>query len=175
MKVKSKALLLLFAALLLTSCTTKTENVTGNDTKEGTTTSIASVASEKEIELKDESGKILGLKEMGSEDLYMVFWASWCPTCKEELPELEKLKKEGLKGKLILVDLVDNKRENPGNGATYLKENKIGIENYETDMAEAMKSYGLKQIPTLVILDKDKKVVGTHMEGLLEILKEYKK
>lgn len=36
-------------------------------------------------------GKTLGAEALKGKDVLVVFWATWCPTCQKELPELQAL------------------------------------------------------------------------------------
>ncbi len=45
--------------------------------------------------LKDVNGKTLTLEDFKGEPFVLVFWATWCPTCRKEIPLLNKLAQEG--------------------------------------------------------------------------------
>src|SRR3569623_2285316 len=58
----------------------------------------------------------------------IVFWATWCPHCREELEVLrqkaDELKKQGIQ--VVLVDVGETKEE----AASYLKAQKIPFESF---------------------------------------------
>lgn len=58
--------------------------------------------------LKDLDGKGQSLKEYEGQVVFVNFWASWCPPCKQEFPEINELaneyKGQGLKVFAINVD-----------------------------------------------------------------------
>lgn len=53
-------------------------------------------------------GKTLGAEALKGKAVLVVFWATWCPACQKELPELQKLyEKHRAKGFEILALSVD--------------------------------------------------------------------
>ncbi|WP_367277824.1 TlpA disulfide reductase family protein [Clostridium sp.] len=40
---------------------------------------------------KDLNGKELSLSDLKDKKVFLNFWATWCPPCKAEMPEIEKL------------------------------------------------------------------------------------
>lgn len=45
--------------------------------------------------LRDVNGKTVTLEDFKGEPFVLVFWATWCPTCRKEIPLLNKLAQEG--------------------------------------------------------------------------------
>ena len=45
--------------------------------------------------LKDINGKTVTLEDFKGKPFILVFWATWCPTCRKEIPLLNKLAQEG--------------------------------------------------------------------------------
>ena len=40
------------------------------------------------FKLADSSGKVVELSKLKGQPVVLTFWATWCPSCKQELPEL---------------------------------------------------------------------------------------
>ncbi len=79
----------------------------------------------------------------------LMFWTTWCPSCKKELPELEKLRQtHGDKVNIITVSL-DEKREAL---EKYFEEHSLDLPVYYGDEAIARK-FSVQAIPTLVMFD----------------------
>jgi len=60
-------------------------------------TSVKSLAQAPEymdLKLKDLSGRIVRLSDYKGKVVLLNFWATWCPPCRAEVPELVKLQKE---------------------------------------------------------------------------------
>jgi len=85
----------------------------------------------------------------------VMFWATWCPACKTELPVLEQLRAKYPADKLdILAISVDDTEEVM---TSYLKSRPTTVAVY-LSKAEVGSEFGVKGIPALFILDKESKV-----------------
>jgi thiol-disulfide isomerase/thioredoxin len=86
---------------------------------------------------------------------FVMFWATWCPACKTELPVLEQLRAKYPADKLdIMAISVDDTAEAMGN---FLKSHATTLDVYLAK-AEVGSEFGVKSIPALYILDKNGKV-----------------
>ncbi len=91
------------------------------------------------------------LAENSGKPTMVLFWTTWCPSCKEEMPEMEKLRKShGDKLNVITISLDEQKSALEA----YFSKNKLDLPVYHGDEAIARK-FEIQAIPTLVIFDKD--------------------
>ncbi|MGB7068156.1 MAG: TlpA disulfide reductase family protein [Pyrinomonadaceae bacterium] len=106
-----------------------------------------------EFELAKLDGTTVSFEDLQGEPAVIVFWTAWCPTCKEEAPEINKLAASfGGKGVRVLG-------VNIGEGEARVREGikEFGIEydvvrDADTTVA---KRYGVVGTPTIVFLDRD--------------------
>ena len=107
------------------------------------------------------------------------FWATWCPPCMLELPELAKVaaayagSKKPMDKDLVIVALSQDADENPADVRklieTTLKKQDINLECGETgkiglDPTQKVgKAFGVEGIPTLVLIDRDGLVQSVHI------------
>ncbi len=60
------------------------------------------------FQLKDENGNIVKLEQLRGSVVYLVFWSKSCYTCKEELPQInklyEKFKDKNVKFFAVIID-----------------------------------------------------------------------
>ncbi|MHB2026346.1 MAG: peroxiredoxin family protein [Elusimicrobiota bacterium] len=60
------------------------------------------------FDLYDTSGKVVSLSDYGGKVVLVNFWATWCPACREEIPDLESVyerrKKDGFTALGLSVD-----------------------------------------------------------------------
>lgn len=104
--------------------------------------------------LNDLNGKPLSLKEFeGKKALLLVFWATWCPYCVQEIPELKKINSE-YKDKSLEIIAVDIK-ENPAAVTNFAKKQSIDYAVVIDVDGSVSKSYNVLGIPTNVVIDKD--------------------
>lgn len=52
--------------------------------------------------LKTMDGKTVKLSDFRGKPVYVNFWASWCPPCKEEMPDLEKFYEQNKNNVVVL-------------------------------------------------------------------------
>lgn len=85
----------------------------------------------------------------------VMFWATWCPACKTEMPVLEQLRAKYPKDKLdVMAISVDDTEQVM---AEYLKTRPTTVDVY-LSKAEVGSEFGVKSIPALYILDKNGQV-----------------
>jgi len=110
--------------------------------------------------LKDVEGNDVSLADYKGKVVFVNFWATWCPPCRGEIPDLVKLQdKYGKDGFAILgisVDQQDSKDKVPG----FVKKMDM---NYPVLYAQAqvVKNYGgIESIPTTFVINRDGRALG---------------
>jgi thiol-disulfide isomerase/thioredoxin len=95
--------------------------------------------------------------DMKSEKTLIVFWASWCPHCTEEMPKVNEWAKDHLDTKVIAISLDDNKAEYD------LAIKQLPNLSHHTDLkkwnGKAAKDYFVYGTPTYILLDSQKKII----------------
>ncbi|CCH49784.1 TlpA family protein disulfide reductase [Pseudodesulfovibrio piezophilus] len=85
----------------------------------------------------------------------MFFWTTWCPSCKQEIPEMEALAKSHGDSVNVIAVSLDEKVEAL---ETFFEKRKIDLPVYIGD-EELARQFGIEAIPTLVMFDKSGKQV----------------
>lgn len=121
-----------------------------------------------EFALQDINGKTWKLSDFQGRKMVLVFWASWCPDCRAEVPELKALQASADPEKVAFVSVsFDRTLEALQN---YVNENYLpGVQLFDPAGKKDSKvaaDYGVKWIPSLYLLDESGKVeLGTVMIG----------
>ncbi|EHQ89156.1 TlpA family protein disulfide reductase [Desulfosporosinus youngiae] len=108
----------------------------------------------------DAEGNAVKLSELFGKPIVLNFWASWCPPCKGEMPDFNKVYEEvGRDITFMMVDLVDGQRETKEKGAQYVKGQGFTFPVYFDTEQDAARKYGIGSIPTTIFIDKDGYIV----------------
>ena len=105
-------------------------------------------------------GKTVKLSDMRGKYVVLDFWASWCPDCRKEAPAVVELyKKYSDKGIAFVGVSMDTNVEAwraacEKYGITYPQVSELK-KFHDTDISKA---YGVKWIPSIVVIDQDGKV-----------------
>lgn len=109
-----------------------------------------------EIELIDSSYKSKTLLDFPHEEIIVVFWASWCPHCIEEMPKLQDWAKNNLNTLVLAISLDDNYElyqetiKNFPNMFHY-----CDLKKWDSKI---VLDYYINATPTFFIIDKDRKI-----------------
>jgi peroxiredoxin len=112
--------------------------------------------------IKDLDGKDVALSSFKGNVILLTFWATWCPPCKEEIPDLiglyDKYKQSGL---VVLGVSVD---ESSADVKKFVKQYKVNfpvVMGY--DRQDVQNAFGpVPAYPTTVVISRDGKICFQH-------------
>jgi len=110
------------------------------------------------INLKDMNGKNTSLSDFKGKIVFLNFWTTWCPTCRIEMPSMEKLHQK-LKNKDFAMVTI-NLQESASQVKSFFKEFKLTFTALLDPAGEVSASFGIRSIPTTYILDKTGRIIG---------------
>jgi len=105
----------------------------------------------------DESGTTWSLDSLKGEPVLVHFWASWCPSCRAEMPAYARWVSEHPQVKTLTISL-DQKA---ANATAFLKETGIAMPILLSDENQARK-LGAQALPTSIIIAADGQISQTH-------------
>ncbi|MSO56070.1 MAG: TlpA family protein disulfide reductase [Acidobacteria bacterium] len=117
-----------------------------------------------ELTLKTLDGRTLSSKDWKGRVTLVNFWATWCPPCRAEIPDLIRLQ-ERYKDQLQIIG-VSADEGSPAEVAKFAAEHRM---NYAVVMEtpELTKAFpGIFALPTTFVIDQDVKIVQKHV-GLM--------
>lgn len=106
-----------------------------------------------EVSLEDYRGKIVMLN----------FWASWCPPCRQEMPDMKRLQEENED----LVIFAVNVKEEKSKVESFIEEGGYGFEVALDPEGEIAAIYLVSAFPTSYFIDKEGILLGG-VPGMLE-------
>lgn len=101
------------------------------------------------------AGEPVGLADFkGKKPVMLVFWATWCPICREEAPKIKQLAAEfGPKGLAVLgVNVGIN--DSPRKAKVYHQRLQLNYPVVFDQGSRVTQSYGVVGTPTIIILDR---------------------
>jgi len=116
------------------------------------------------FKLKDLNGKDVSLSDFKGKKVFLNFWASWCPPCKAEMPDIEKLYGETKDSDLVILAV--NIGEDKTTVKSFIDKNKYTF-TILLDLDQSIASkYNISAIPTSFFIDKEGNVVSTIRGGM---------
>ena len=117
--------------------------------------------------LVDSNGKSWTLSDLRGQVVFINFWATWCPPCREEMPSMQQLYATQPKDKFKMLAILN--KDEPALADTFAA--KLGLTMpilYDLENT-AGKDYGLTGLPETYIVDKKgilrKKYIGPAQWG----------
>lgn len=87
----------------------------------------------------------------------LAFWASWCPTCRKEIPQLNKLHEEAQNTGLQILSV--NVEEKAEHLRQFIGDHPIQYPVLLDQKGEVADRYGLTGLPAILVLAKGGKIV----------------
>jgi peroxiredoxin len=108
--------------------------------------------------LKDLDGNSIRLRDLRGKLVLLNFWATWCPSCRFEMPSMEALHKEF--GGRELVVLAVNFQESAEDGRSFYQEHDLSLPALLDPGAKVFALYQAWSLPTTFIINKQGHVLG---------------
>jgi peroxiredoxin len=108
--------------------------------------------------LKAADGNQVNLGDFKGKPVMFTFWASWCESCKEEIPLIEKFsqgKKDQVTVLLVAIDGENEKRIQ-----RLIKEKKITLPILLDVKEKIARTYGIRMVPTTFLINPEGMMVG---------------
>ncbi len=161
MKNMKKGTLLMFALLLMGATVTKAQSEQPDFDDKYATELVKAGTVAPDFKMKTPDGKTIQFAKFAKgKTVVLDFWASWCPDCRKDAPEVvrlyEKYRQHGIEfiGISMDTDVEAWQKAIEKYGITYPQVSELK-KFKETDIAKA---YGVKWIPSMVVVGPDGQV-----------------
>ena len=115
-----------------------------------------------EFVLNDINGNSVKMSQFRGKTVVLIFWASWCPDCRAEVPALKELQAKTDPNKVVFVSISSDRTVEAWK--KYVAENEMGGVQLYKDKSKVSEDYHVKWIPSQYVIGPDGKVVlGTVM------------
>lgn len=108
------------------------------------------------FELQTLEGDTIELSDLRGERVLLNFWATWCPPCRAEMPDMQKFH-ENTDVKILAVNLIDTE-SNPDVVPEFLNELGITFPVLLDEASELANEYEIVAYPTSFMIDADGRI-----------------
>lgn len=128
--------------------------------KQGSTKAVALTPGQPapDFTLSTMSGQTVSLADLRGQKVFLNFWASWCPPCKKEMPDLQKMsRKYEDKVKLYGVNITHD--DTLELAERFVLEQALTFPQLIDKEGAVQKAYGIITVPVSVTIDEAGKIV----------------
>jgi cytochrome c-type biogenesis protein len=122
--------------------------------------------------LKDQYGKTHTLADYKGKIIFLNFWATWCPPCRAEMPDIQKLyersPQEGEKAVIVLgiaAPKLGSEKDQDGIKA-FMDKNGYTYPVLMDEGGKLFEAYDIRAIPTTYLIDRNGDIIG-RVQGAL--------
>jgi thiol-disulfide isomerase/thioredoxin len=111
---------------------------------------------------RDAAGNRVHLSDYRGKLVIVSFWASWCGSCRKELPVLAAIQKKGTRDKIAIFAV--NCRE----GADQFRQIRRALKDFDLTLVSDEsgrfgRQYGVNGIPHMVVIGRDGRIAAIHV------------
>jgi len=117
-----------------------------------------------DFKLKDLNGKEVSLSNYKGKKVFLNFWASWCPPCKAEMPDIDKLYQQTKDSDLVILAV--NIGEDKTTAKSFMESNKYSFTVLLDSNQNIAAKYNISAIPTSFFIDKEGNIVSAVKGGM---------
>ena len=110
------------------------------------------------VKLQNTAGRLVALDDFRGKIVFLNFWTTWCPSCRTEMPSMEKLHRKLFDKNFAMVTV--NIKESAARVKNFFEEYKLTYTALLDTTGEVSTEFGIRAIPTTFILDKSGKIIG---------------
>jgi thiol-disulfide isomerase/thioredoxin len=117
----------------------------------------------------DREGNKVNLSDFAGKPVVLNFWASWCPPCRSEMPDFDKVYGE-VKSDVVfmMVNLTDGKRETQASGQRFVNSKGFTVPVYFDNDGQAANAYVISSIPATFLIKPDGGINGKYIGAIDE-------
>ena len=111
-----------------------------------------------EIRLKDIDGNMIRLSDFRGKIVFVNFWTTWCPTCRQEMPSMESLHQRFKNHDFAMISI--NIKESAAQVRGFFNRFKLTFSALLDSTGEVGVDFRIRTIPATFILDRSGSIIG---------------
>lgn len=121
----------------------------------------------KDFTLTDLEGKSVKLSDLKGKKVLLNFWATWCPPCQAEMPDMEKFYAETKDTDLVILAV--NIGEDRETAKSFMEKSGYSFRVLLDTGSEVAALYNIRAIPTSYFINSDGNISNQHI-GAMDLL-----
>jgi peroxiredoxin len=110
-----------------------------------------------DFELETVGGETVKLSDFRGEKVLLNFWATWCPPCRAEMPDMQKFHEKNEDGVILAVNLRETENSSR-NVYEFLEEYGITFQVLSDAETKVANTYKAQALPTSYLIDTEGKI-----------------
>jgi thiol-disulfide isomerase/thioredoxin len=103
----------------------------------------------------DLNGQPIDLQQsIGSKSVMLIFWASWCPSCKTEVPKINQLAAKFRSRGMEFIAVNVGYNDSVERAQSFVKKTGMSYPVFFDSTGKVTEQYRLQGVPTIIIADK---------------------
>lgn len=112
----------------------------------------------------DKSGKLVTLESLRGKPVLLNFWGTWCPPCRAEMPEMQKIY-DAQKDNVTFLGVSMGPRDEPLGVSQFVQLNNYTWDFIHDPNSDVMTRYQVTGIPSSYFIDKSGVIRAIHVGG----------
>lgn len=109
-----------------------------------------------DFSLETMEGETIQLSELRGEKVMLNFWASWCPPCQAEMPDIQKYHENG-EGAIVSVNLIETETSEK-HVANFINDYDLTFPVLVDHKSQVANLYTAQALPTSYLIDTEGKI-----------------